>query len=817
MLVSHLSISGMAKGVPDETKRREKTMSSAKPAVNRLLVSRWGVVIVALAVLAAGCSQSEDAVSDGSEPAISTSQAGLGSVAAPAVESTTNTQASEEPSGSGSEIASTTTSLPDSGVESALSGRVVELVEAGMDVCADLYEMRCARAFWDACMQVRIELGSILESGIDVSQSEIIEIDDLRDNVCSLFEMAQYWELYSILLARYGDNFYRSDTGFYSFRDRLAFVSFSLFPSSCDIDCSEDPISGETSVAAEDLFARHFPDDLRMRFYRFASSLRRIVLGLHPWVVSMSEDEADRILGAYEDLEVDDQCRSRFLVDIFSNYENGTFAPVTITIREALYSCIRDLCDNGDERFFLECYSCSGEYEEFFSACSSSETFFDTFVYTRIAIPIRLGILRSNSNSFYSQRLLFWEILKYSCATGEIHFDAYADDTCRTVAYNICELIENTSLRRDNFHITESSICDLGWELEKLLFENEKDECLRELEIFLANENLFSVSDGRCNNATQRCIESRGRNKSEILAYRDCGGFEKYFHFETYWKNIPVLCSRDNPQAIAFRESECYDSINLFCANELNANLKYNTYNNYHRILDEFESDDIPFREREKISIALCEALLQYYNGNNDSQAEQLSLLRSNSQTTLMPILDEEPPLEPETIDIEQTSTELTSNNHDLINSATTACASISPLPGNSECAIALWKSCFNLFYSRADHESNESEVYLSSTYVCKAAWIAELARMASALLSSFPEDYQAGSFNQFLQYMADEAVDGDESILAIDENGKAQPNFNRDGLSPEVAESLTALGNSFAQLVQPYLRLPTANQQNDV
>ena len=791
-------------------------MSSTRPSAKRQLIFRWGVVVVALAVLAAGCSQSEDGVSDGAEPAISTSPAGLGSTAPPAAEGTTTTQASVEersPSAS-SGIAATTTSLPDSGVESALSGRVVELVEAGMDACADLYEMRCARAFWDACMQVRIELGSILESGIDVSQSEIIEIDDLRDNVCSLFEMVQYWELHSILLARYGDNFYRSDTGFYSFRDRLSFVSFSLFPSSCDIRCSEDPISGETSVAAEDLFARYFPDDLRMRFYRFASSLRRIVLGLHPWVVSMSEDEADRILGAYEDLEVDDQCRSRFLIDIFSNYENGTFAPVAITIREALDSCIRDLCDNGDERFFLECYSCSGEYEEFFSACSSNETFFDTFVYTRIAIPIRLGILRSNLNSFYSQRLLFWEILKYSCATGEIHFDAYADDTCRTVAYNICELIENTSLRRDNFHTTESSICDLGRELEKLLFENEKDECLRELEIFLVNENLFSVSDGHCNNATQRCIESRSRYEARVLAYRDCGGFEKYFHFETYWKNIPVLCSRDNPQAIAFDKSECYDSINLFCANELNANLKYNTYNNYHRILDEFENEGMPFREREKISIALCEALLQYYNGNNDSQAEQLNLLRSNSQTTLMPILDEEP-LETETIDIEQTSTELTSNNHDLINSATAACGAVSTLLGNSQCAIKLWKSCFDLFYSRADHESNESEVYRSSEYVCTAAWIAELARMASALLASFPEDYQAGSFNQFLQYITDEAVDGGEGIIAIDENGTARPNLNREGLSPEVAESLTALGTSIAQLVQPYLRLPTATQQS--
>lgn len=785
-------------------------MSSTRPSAKRQLISRWGVVVVALAVLAAGCSQSEDAVPNGSGSATSTSPAGLSSAAppSPVAESTTTTQASveEESSGSGSEIATTTTSLPSTEERTALSGRVVELVEAGMDACADLYEMRCARALWDACMQVRIELGSILESGIGVSTSEIIEIDDLRDNVCSLFEMAQYWELHSILLARYGDNFYRSDTGFYSFRDLLTFTRFSLFPNSCNLDCREDP-----DTTPEDLFARYLPEELKMRFYRFASSLRKIVLDLHPSAVSMSEDVADRILGTYEDLEVDDQCYARFLIDIFSNYENGTFTPKDFTMPQALSSCIRDQCISGNERFFLECYSCSEEYEEFFSACSSNETFFDTFVYARIAIPIRLGVLRYIFNSFYSQRLLFWEVLKYSCATGEIHLDAYTDDTCRTVAYNICQFTRDTSLLRDGiFSRTESSICDLGQELEKLLFENEKDECLRELEIFLANENLFSVSDGRCNNATQRCLESLGRFETRRL-YRDCGGFEKYFHFETYWKNIPVLCSRDNPQAVAFGESECYDSISLFCGSELNANLKYNTYNNYHRILDEFESEEMPFREREKISIALCEALLQYYNNTISSESEKLNLLPNESQTTLM-LIDDYEILDPETIDSDQTNSELTSNNLDLIGSAATACAAISPLPGNSECAIELWKSCFDLFYSRAEHESSESEVYRSSEYVCTAAWIAELARMASALLTSFPEDYQAGNFNQFLRYIADEAVDSGEGILAIDESGAARTNLNREGLSTEVAEHLTAIGMSIAQLVQPYLA--AANNQ---
>ena len=793
-------------------------MSSTKPTANRQVIVRWGVVITALAVLATGCSQSEDGASDGSEPTTSASLTGLSSAAPPAAESTTTTQAAVEEEPSSSEIAATTTSLPDSGVESALSGRVVELVDAGVDVCADLYEMRCARAFWDACMQLRIELGSILELQINISASEIDEIDDLRYNVCSLFEMVQYWELHSILSAKYGDNFYRPDTGFYSFRDETANVHIPfnpwwirLFPVSCDTGgCREDAGKFE-DLREKSIFAEYLPDDSRIKLLHFAFDMREIFADLSPAIVPMSEDMANRILGAYEALEVDDECYALLLTNIFSNYRNSIFNSTGYggAMSNLEYNCLIDQCKSGNEKFFIACYQCSEKYEKFFLDCNPGRILSGTSPRDHIAIADNGERAGSIRGLYYSVRFLFWEVLKFSCATGEIHPDAYTDDTCRTVAYNICSIIKHNPFSDSSFSQLESAICDLSRALERLPFENAKMECLSELEIFLTNENLFSASDGRCNNATQRCLEFRGE-----FAYRLCGGFEKYFHIETYWKNIPVLCSQDDPQAAIFGESECYNSINLFCASELNANLKYNTYNNGYIILDEFESEDIPFREREKVSMALCDKLLLYYNNTIASQSEKLNLLPNQSQTTLIPI-DFYNRYEPETIDIEQTSTELTGNNHDLINSATTACTAISTLPGNSECAVALWKSCFNLFYSRAKYESSESEVYRSSEYVCKAAWIAELARMASALLTSFSEDYQAGSFNQFLQYIADEAVDRGEGILTIDENGAARPNLNREGLSPEVAESLIALGSSIAQLVQPYLRLPTATQQS--
>ena len=267
-------------------------MSSTSPSAKRQLISRWGVVVVALAVLAAGCSQSEDGASEGSEPAASTSQTGLSSAAppSPAAESTTTTQASveEELQGSRSGIATATTLLSSAEGGNALSGRVVELIEAGVDVCADLYEMRCARALWDACMQVRIELGNILRLRVNIPTSETIEIDDLREDICQLFQMVQYWELHSILLAKYGDNFYRSDTGFYSFREETSNVHLPgnhwriyLFPVSCDPDgCFED-VGTIDDLEDESTFAEYLPDASRIELLRFAFNMREVFADLN--------------------------------------------------------------------------------------------------------------------------------------------------------------------------------------------------------------------------------------------------------------------------------------------------------------------------------------------------------------------------------------------------------------------------------------------------------------------------------------------------------------------------------------------------------
>lgn len=109
-------------------------MLSTKPIAKRRIVVRLGAAVGALAVLAFGCSQSENGTSTESEPATSTSQTSLSSVTqpSPVAENTTSTSLStlgtttaqsvdqEQPSSSVSEITTTITSLAPSEAQTIL-------------------------------------------------------------------------------------------------------------------------------------------------------------------------------------------------------------------------------------------------------------------------------------------------------------------------------------------------------------------------------------------------------------------------------------------------------------------------------------------------------------------------------------------------------------------------------------------------------------------------------------------------------------------------------------------------------------------------
>ena len=811
----------------DETERREKTMSSAKPSVNRQLVYRWGVVIVALAVLAAGCSQSEDGVSQGSTPATSTSLTGLSSAAplSPAEEGTATstslselgtatTQASEEPSGSGSEIATTTTSLSPAVVEGALSDEVVGLIDVAVDACADLLEFKCAEATAKACLDLRIDFGVILEEDDEVSEPDIVALADTRGDICRLAGISYYWELSVVLSSKYGEKYYSWSPGFVAFRDDYFWTArYSGLPDNPVLYPDSDTYPREFTLfekfAADTLWGKYLPDIVRLKLIRVVYDIGEAVVSEIGIPEPKVNYEESRILSGQNYPSADTKC---YLYD--ETYETSLSEILTDWykigdyLRGYIDGCIENLCAN--------------------KIINISDNSLCYFINFSGEIPLDNNMQNSEIISEFeiSKSILFWKLLKHICANSkQSNYAEPIDDNCHRAAASICKITQHNGLDNlditDKYSYTEPQIyivaCGLGVEIIRLSYENEIDKCYSQLEILLTSPKWFSALDRSCILATEKCEEfKRNYHYFRNLYIRDaCSHYMSFYPIELFWKNIPLLCSENDLQLI-FAESKCYNFIQRFCENNNFENLPILFITRHERMaVNEYNPSLI--RGGNMIHIVLCDKI----NGtqaqtaiSSNSNYKNLKLIPNESKITLISLIDRPNVY---TNNQEQIYSQLSEDNSVLI-AAATECTSNSPDPIELDCIIKLWKACFNILSSKAKYESRFSELTLSSRFVCTTAWLAELARMASVLSSSFPEDYKTGNFTHFSQYIVDQATKEPyyygELVLRIDENGKAQPNLNLEGERPEVAESLTALGNSIAQLVQPYLSLPATNQQ---
>ena len=780
---------------------------SAKPTAKRRAITRLGVVVVALAVLAAGCSQSEDGVSEGSGPAASSSLAGLSSAAPPSAESTTTTQASveEELPGSGSEIATTTTSLSPAVVEGALSDEMVGLIDVAVDACADLLEFKCAGAVRDICFQLR--------SGDDVTLSE-----DEQFDICVLEGVVHYWEVDAVLSAKYGEEYYRWNPGFLAFRDYFHYGAISFLLSRSDLFAHDEdydwlyPYSSQKVIASFDEFvndstwAEHLPDAVRLKLLRLFYDIG-LILQPEPGNLSpKSEDVASRILGVLNFPEAHREC-----------YGRGIDGSIKVSLAEMLTSdsidqwgileCINNLCASRETADAVVCYFEDIDRDEFLNGKST---------------------LRDRSSTVSG---FFWNSIKYFCAKGAENDNAFPDDACHRVAANICEIAGNddslTVLVAYHSHLEGSASCRLSSALYYETYSEAKARCYSEIENVLTTMDLLSAQDSSCNDASEECAEFwQNRNDVRIYYPRDvCSLFRQYYALEIFWQKTPLICSNNNNSSSVFVESECYNSIRRFCDSDyskVDFGLQYPIggidFSIYYLS---------PIRGGYKARRALCSIILdarRQSSVKNNSGYKNVNLMPHESQKNSASLIDYNTPWAiTNRVEIPIYS----DDSIDSISSTAIECRNNSFASSEPKCLIALWKSCFDLLSYKISSKIPYFDAYYSFAfnsrlaysyaqgYVCDATWIAELARMATILSSSFPEDYQAGNFNQFLQYIADEAVDRGEGILTIDENGTARPNLNLDGLIPRVAESLTALGTSIAQLVQPYLRLPTATQQS--
>ena len=761
-------------------------MSSTKPTANRRVIVRLGVIITALAVLAAGCSQSEDGASDGSESATSTSPAGLSSA--------------------------TTTSPSSAVVEDSLSDEAIRLIDVGVDACGDLLELECAGAVRNICFQLRSDSG--LEQSVRGSGGGVILTEDEQSDICGMYGSVYFWEVDAVLSAKYGEEYYRWNPGFLAFRDEFSFNGSSfllsrpeLFPRDEyyieDIGSFDEFVDGSS-------WGEYLSDAVRLKllriFYDFGLALQS---GDNNLSVK-SEGVTSRILSVPDFPEAHRQCYGTevSLAEMLTS-EPTRGAPWDLEV----FVCIDNLCANREASDAVICYFEDGDIDELSNGRAT---------------------LRDRSATVSD---FLWNAIKYFCAKGEEDDNAFPNDACHRVAANICQIASTSvayteySNLRISFRV-EGLACGLGSAWYYQTYNNARARCYREIKNLLTTMDLLLAQDSSCNDASEECAEFwRGRDYVAIyypIIYypeKSCLLFRQYYTFEVFWQKMPLICSQNNNLPSIFADSECYDFIRGFCDSRYGT-ANYERFQSYD-LLIYYES---PIRGGKKIRETLCGKILDtrtQTSVKNNPGHKYLTLTLNQSQRNLITDIDPESP-SVRTIR-EKMTLQLTYNNFDKISSAVRECANNSLATSEPRCIIALWKSCFDLFSykvsSRIPHFHGYYEVdapqefWNSIAYVCNAAWIVELARMASVLSSSFPEDYQAGSFNQFLQYIADEAVGkyASEGILTIDETGTAQPNLNGEGLSPEVAETLTALGNSIAQLVQPYLRLPTTTQQNDV
>ena len=611
------------------------SVRSAKPTAARWAISRWGVVVTALAVLAAGCSQSEDGASDGSEPAASSSQASLSSADPPVAESTTTTQASveEEPPDSVSEIATTTTSLVPAVVEGALSDEVVSLINVGVDACGDLLELRCAEAVRDICFQLRSDSG--IQQSVRRPGGDAILAEDEQSDICSMYGNVHLWEVDAVLSAKYGNEYYRWNPGFLAFRDEFHSGARGFLASNPDLFSQTgdnynwkiysyknvEDIGSFDEFAESSTWGEYLPDAVRLKllriFYDFglASQFELDNLSVK------SEEVANRILGAPDFPEAHRGCWNWNVESLADMLTSEPTRRSTLDLE--VFICIETLCANREAGDAVVCYFEDSDIDEF----SNGRT-----------------ILRGRSATISG---FLWNSIKYFCANSEEDDNAFPNDACHRVAAKICQIISRLALSKAggsteylNLRISsrvERSACGLGSTWHYQTFNNARAGCYREIENLLTTMDLLSAQDSNCNDASEEYVEF-WRGREYVRIYYPTYWYElfrQYYAFEVFWQKIPLICSKNSISSSAFSDSECYSSMRRFCDS------RYGTVDN----LGIYDGDHLGrhyenlMRGGKKIREALCGKILDartQVSLENNSRRAYLNLKSHKSQKQLI-------------------------------------------------------------------------------------------------------------------------------------------------------------------------------------
>ena len=460
---------------------------------------------------------------------------------------------------------------------------------------------------------------------------------------------------------------------------------------------------------------------------------------------NQSDETISTILGLYSAEPENTFCLSSALV--FLNGQNN--------IESEIEECIRKMCSNVDT--IID------------SICSPTQT----IVY----VPghgLQTTILE---DADLSKIEIYWRMLPFICANGTASNFGYPEDACRKMAVIVYNKLKNydSYLSTTRLEKIKSYAAALGFHLVSLPRVEARRDCYNAIsEVRKAPRDALETNDA-CSHEQQVCEAGGYEEECEIL--------KRYYNLEILWKNLPSICHRSDDKPIDFFDTTCYSSIDSACGFSI-----LGTSNNIKRLPKDYED-----RHRNEIGLAPC-----YISNPEYFKIAGLP----NSDSRIVKISSIAPP---EVIRPEPIYSNLTFENLNSITMARDACETAVLDTIKSECSAALWTSCYDLKSLATEDEHPESEVSIVISYLCSAAYIAELAELAAVLFSSFESTYNDEGFDEYRKFIASE-ITRKSAFAPIESDGIQLSQELTESLSNNALSLLKSVNNSLGGFVMPYL-----------
>ena len=633
-----------------------------------------------------------------------------------------------------------------------LSAGIVGLVDIATDLCTDIPGPQCSSAVQNICEEIKVYWEEQQSPEIENSQNFVEEqeaISETRSIVCKAADWAYFYELASVLSAKYGAYYY---SGGYFSRIR------NLYGSPHNIWLPEEGTI-LTAFGGEESGGYSVKFNMSEETIQILKSLMDSIRGYYGseiyTIEIKNENESARVLDQY----------SADLKNIFCLPAAQAILESETDAEEEIEMCLESRCPAGDKIFELICSP------------------------TQLIRYAPGGILQTTiiDKSDIARVEIYFGMMSFVCAKVEIQTSS-PEDRCRELAALICKRLSNyhTRLNTRLWRLKQVG-CALGRHLMAFPRIKARRACfaaiaeLRKSTVAsLERSNICSIERQEC-----EAYSSSGDDVDRIVYFGrgddfdegECHVLSDYYELETLWKNLPAVCLNTGNEYIEFYESSCYDRIDRVCQFDIAGILQ--------RVPAKF------YDRYDAIGSASCRiSVPENYKISTPANSYILPILSFQGPSIIVP---------------ESEYTSLSRENLIALVVSTNTCSVAAQMPIESQCASALWTSCYDLIDSASNYEHPDSELYITIAFLCEAAYIAELAELGAVLFYSFENIYVSGGFDVYRKFIAAEITR--KSIFDLTESGGiyVKPDFT-ERLSDNALAALKSLGDALAAFVFPYL-----------